>query len=232
MINIAAMYISPLYDFLFYAAIMSGTIPLLIIWKHNNKFDKKNPIYPYIVAVFVASLYEFFGTDLLKINSTYWLLVYKTLAITTLQYYFYHILNKKYKALFITFSVIFIATFGYYLSHFNDKGVLEFNGYLNAIITTLVIVSSILWFKQFEWKTIHSDTKLDPNLYFLAGLLIVYSGTLFLHLYSSNLYSNNKDLFFTFWMLNIFLNIVNRTLLIVGVCKIIKLHKTKTISLE
>ena len=60
------MYMSPLYAFLFYTALILGIIPLLLIWKNNTKFDKKNPIFPYVVVVFIASFYEYFGTYLLK----------------------------------------------------------------------------------------------------------------------------------------------------------------------
>lgn len=221
------MYMSPLYAFLFYTALILGTIPLLLIWKNNTKFDKKNPIFPYVVVVFIASFYEYFGTYLLKINATNWFMVYKILAITTLQYYFYHILNKKHKALFIVFSALFIATFVYNLQHLNDKTFLDISAYLNAITTCLVITFSILWFKQLERKTIQIERKQNPNVYFIVGLLFMYGGTIILYLYANNLYLTNKELFFTSWMLNFFLNIVNRTLLIVGVWKIIKHHKNQ-----
>jgi len=221
------MYMSPLYAFLFYTALILGTIPLLLIWKNNTKFDKKNPIFPYVVIVFIASFSEYFGTYLLKINATNWFMVYKILAITTLQYYFYHILNKKHKALFIVFSALFIATFVYNLQHLNDKTFLDISAYLNAITTCLVITFSILWFKQLERKTIQIERKQNPNVYFIVGLLFMYGGTIILYLYANNLYLTNKELFFTSWILNFLLNIVNRTLLIVGVWKIIKHHKNQ-----
>ena len=154
-------------------------------------------------------------------------MVYKILAITTLQYYFYHILNKKHKALFIVFSALFIATFVYNLQHLNDKTFLDISAYLNAITTCLVITFSILWFKQLERKTIQIERKQNPNVYFIVGLLFMYGGTIILYLYANNLYLTNKELFFTSWMLNFLLNIVNRTLLIVGVWKIIKHHKNQ-----
>lgn len=219
------MYMSPLYAFLFYTALILGTIPLLLIWKNNTKFDKKNPIFPYVVVVFIASFYEYFGTYLLKINVTNWFMAYKILALTSLLYYFYHILKKKYIFLFIFFITFFSATFIYNLSKLNDETFLDISAYLNTIITAVVITFSIIWFKQLDRKTIQSNTKQEPNSYFIAGLLLMYGGTIFLYLYANNLYLNNKELFFTSWMLNIFLNIVNRTLLIIGVWKIIKNHK-------
>lgn len=219
------MYMSPLYAFLFYTAIILGIIPLLIIWRNKTKFDMRNPIFPYIVVVFVASFYEYFGTYLLKINATNWFMVYKILAITTLQYYFYHILNKKHKGLFIFFSTFFMGAFIYNFPKLNDNTFLDISAYLNTIITAVVITFSVIWFKQLDRKTIPSNTKQEPNSYFITGLLLMYGGTIFLYLYASNLYFNNKELFFTAWMLNIFLNIVNRTLLIIGVWKIIKNHK-------
>lgn len=222
------MYMSPLYAFLFYTALILGIIPILMVIFNSSKFKKKrNPILPYLVVVFIASFYEYFGTYLLEINSTNWFITYKTLAISSLQYFFYHILNKKYKILFLAFNIIFIGTFIYNLPNLNDETFLDINGYLNAIITTLVITFSILWFKQFEWKSIQSNTKQNPNVYFITGLLFMYSGTLFLHLYANNLYLTNRDLFFTSWMLNLLLNCVNRTLLIIGVWKIIQLHKNQ-----
>ena len=112
-----------------------------------------------------------------------------------------------------------MATFIYNLPKLNDKTFLDISAYLNTIITSVVITFSILWFKQFNRKTIQSNTKQNPNTYFITGLLLMYGGTIFLYLYANNLYLKNKELFFTSWMLNIFLNIVNRTLLIVGIWK-------------
>lgn len=221
------MYMSPLYSVLFYTAIILGTIPLLIIWRNKTKFDKRTPIFPYIVAVFVASFYEYFGTYLLKINATNWFMVYKILAITTLQYYFYHILKKKYKGLFIFFSTLFTGTFIYNLPKLNDSTFLDISAYLNTIITAVVITFSVIWFKQLDRKTIPSNTNQEPNSYFIIGLLLMYGGTIFLYLYASNLYFDNKELFFTAWMLNLFLNIVSRTFLITGVLKLIQLKKTQ-----
>lgn len=214
------MYMSPIYAFLFYTALILGVIPLLIFIFNYSRFNKKtHPILPYLVVVFIASFYEYFGTYLLKINATNWFMVYKILAITSLQYYFYHLLNKKYKILFIAFSTVFTATFIYNLPHLKNETFLDINAYLSTIITSLVITCSILWFRQLEKKTMRSETKQNPNTYFITGLLFMYGGTIFLLLYANNLYFTNKELFFTSWMLNLFLNIVNRTLLIVGVWK-------------
>lgn len=220
------MYMSPLYAFLFYTALILGVIPLLIVIFNYSRFNKKmHPILPYLVVVFIASFYEYFGTYLLEINATYWFMTHKILAIGTLQYFFYQILYKKFKFLFIAFSIIFVGTFIYNLPNLNDTTFLDINAYLNAIITLLVITCSILWFKQFNRNSEQINSKIHPYSYFIIGLLILYSGTLFLHLYANNLYLTNRDLFFTSWMLNLLLNCINRTLLIIGVWKIIPSHK-------
>jgi hypothetical protein len=220
------MFMSPVYAFLFYTALILGVIPLLLVIFNYSKFKKKrNPILPYLIVVFVASFYEYFGTHLLEINSTNWLITYKVLAISSLQYFFYHILQKKFKLLFIAFSIIFIVTFIYHLPYLNNTTVLDISAYLNAITTSLVLTFSVLRFIQFETKTVEYYTKRDTNFYFIMGLVLMYGGTLFLFLYAKNLYFTNKELFITAWMLNLFLNIVNRTLLIIGVWKLIKLNK-------
>lgn len=222
------MFMSPVYAFLFYTALILGVIPLLLVIFNYSKFKKKrNPILPYLIVVFVASFYEYFGTHLLEINSTNWLITYKVLAISSLQYFFYHILQKKFRLLFIAFSIIFIGTFIYHLPYLNNTTILDINAYLNAIITILVITCSLLWFKQFKWKSDQYKITYHPNSYFIVGLLFAYSGTLFLHLYSHNLYLTNRDLFYTFWMLNLFLNCINRILLIIGVWKILQINESK-----
>lgn len=216
------MYMSPIYTFFFYTAIISGLIPLLFIFIKNSKFNKfKNPILPYIVLVFIASLYEYFGSYILEINTVAWFMIYKVGAFGTLSYYFYHLLNKKFKVIFIAFTILFTVIFFINLPKVSNETFLNINGFLNAIITVFIIICAILWFKQLQWKI---NLNSHPNSYIIFGLLLVYCGTLFLHLFGYSIYLINKELFFSAWILNLFLNLINRLLLTFGTWKILKSH--------
>jgi len=129
---------SPIYTFFFYTAIISGLIPLLLIFIKNSKFNKfKNPILPYIVLVFIASLYEYFGSYILEINTVAWFMIYKVGAFGTLSYYFYHLLNKKFKVIFIAFTILFTVIFFINLPKVSNETFLNINGFYDDLIKML-----------------------------------------------------------------------------------------------
>lgn len=197
-------------------AILYGILPAIF---YKVLKVKLIAIEPFIWVVFIASLYEFIGTLILKLNSEYWFIFYKILAFISINYFFYKLLNGNYLKIFVSSVIIFIVLSTYVFFDWNDLNFLDVNAYFNSLQTIIVLVLSILWFVRiFNNLELDSFTK-SPNFYFVSGLILYYSGTIFLFLYSSFIYKVDKSNFHAFWMLNIFFNLVLRTLLIVGVWK-------------
>ena len=199
--------------------IIYGIIPLLFFYINRRNINELKAIYPFLVVVLIASVYELIGTIILKVSVEYWFLTYKILAFIGLHYFYYHLLNKKYWHLFLVYILGFIALLVLFLTVWKDIIFIEISAYFNMFQTLIVLTFSILWFKQLFSELVEEDLTKNPNFYFVSGLLICYCGTVFLFLMSSSLYIQNKSSFQYYWLLNILLNFVLRSLLIIGVWK-------------
>lgn len=199
--------------------IIYGIIPLLFFYyKKKNKNDLL-AIYPFLVVVFIASIYELIGTVILKISLEKWFLIYKILAFIGILYFFYFLHERRFKTLFFTFIVLFNILLILFNTIWIEYNFIDKSACFNMYQTLIILIFSILWFrKQFLDLTEDNLTK-NPNFYFVSGLLICYCGTLFLFLVSSSLYTQDKSNFQYYWLLNILLNFVLRSLLIIGIWK-------------
>jgi hypothetical protein len=172
-----------------------------------------------VAVVCTASLYEFFGTFVLKLNSNYWILCYKILAFISIHYFYYRILEGKYVKVFLLFISIFLLLFFYTFYLWGKIDFFNFNAYFNSLQTIIVLTFSVLWFiKIFTHLELESLSR-SPEFYFIAGLILYYSGTIFLFLLSGTIFKFDKANFQSFWMLNIILNLTLRSLLIIGIWK-------------
>jgi hypothetical protein len=194
--------------------ILYGIFPILfsLIFKVNIK-----AIRPFLLVVFFSSLYEFFGTFIFELNSKYWFICYKILAFCSLHYFFYKLLNSDYKIIFVLFVTFFLTILFYSLFEWDQLNYLDVNSYFNTLQTIIVLVFSILWIVRFFSKLEIASFTQSPFFYFISGLILYYSGTIFLFLLSSYIFKNDKANFQSYWMLNIIFNLVLRTLLIVGI---------------
>lgn len=199
--------------------IIYGIIPLLFFYINRKKKNDLKAIYPFLVVVFIASVYEFIGSIILKISAEYWFLPYKVLAFIALHYFYYHLLNRKYRHLFLVYIFGFVFLIVLSQTVWKSLIYLEISAYFNMFQTLIVLTFSILWFKQLFSELVEEDLTKNPNFYFVSGLLICYCGTVFLFLMSSSLYIQNKSSFQYYWLLNILLNFVLRSLLIIGIWK-------------
>jgi hypothetical protein len=199
--------------------VLYGILPLALYYLTKvNRFDLKE-IFPFLIVVFIASIYEFVGTYLLKIYYEKWYLTYKILAFLSINYFFYKLLKHRFKLVFLTFSICFILLLVFTITILNNVSHLEKSAYFNTLQTFIIIIFSILWFVQKFDEMEEENLLQNPNFYFVSGLIICYCGTLFLFLMSNHIYTTNKSVFPYYWLLNLILNLVLRTLLIVGVWK-------------
>ncbi len=206
-------------EFILNFTIIYGVIPFLLFYVLKINNELLNQIYPFLLVVFVASIYELIGTVFLGISYENWYLIYKSLAFIGIHYYFYHLLNKDYKFLFIFYGIVFIFLLFLAFTLWNGLIVLDINAYFNFYQTLVVLTFSMLWFRRMFINLEEENLAKTPNFYFISGLIIYYCGTAFLFLMSSSLYAQDKSSFQYYWLLNILLNLVLRSSLIIGVWK-------------
>lgn len=206
-------------EFILIFTIIYGIVPFILYLIVKKKNRDLHLILPFLIVVFLASVYELIGTVILKISVEYWYLVYKTLAFIGLHYFYYYLLDRKYKLLFLVYIIGFIILIILSQTVWINYIYLEKSAYFNMFQTLIVLTFSILWFKQLFSKLEEESLSKNPNFYFVSGLIVCYCGTVFLFLVSSSIYAYDKSNFHYYWLLNILLNFVLRSLLIIGVWK-------------
>lgn len=199
--------------------ILYGVLPLMLYATTNVNKHLLKEILPFLIVVFIASVYEYVGSNLLNISYEKWYLIYKLIAFVGIHYFYYYLLKKKCKFILVLFIIFFIALSIILFTVFNDLHHLEKNAYFNTLQTFVIITCSILWFVQKFDEMEEENLFQNPNFYFVSGLVLYYCGTVFLFLMSNHIYTTNKSVFPYYWLLNLILNFVLRTLLIVGVWK-------------
>lgn len=174
---------------------------------------------PYIVLVFIASIYEYAGTILLQINVKYWFVLYEFLVCLALFYYYYKLLNKVNKRLFYFFIILFLFISLNNIIVWDGENFNVLASYYNLLQTIFIITFSVQWIKgMFTSLKVESFTE-SSVFYFVSGLILYYSGTVFLFLMSNLIFKMDKSSFQEYWMLNIILNLALRTLLLIGIWK-------------
>lgn len=208
------------YNYFVYFAVLYGVVPLLVYFLLQKKIGKEvRFIYPFLWVVCIASLYEFLGTLLLRISAEYWFFTYNFLAFVSILLFFSSLLGRKLRLVYYFYSVCFLVLLLYFAVHWDLKKYLEINSYFNTLQTLVVFTFSIAWFRRVFINLEFDSLGRSPVFYFVSGLLLYYSGTVFLFLMSTVLLKHETSSFQDYWMLNIGLNLVLRTLLILGIWK-------------
>ena len=206
-------------EFILNFTIIYGVIPFILFYLLKIKIEVSNCIYPFLLVVFISSIYELIGSGFFDNSYENWYLIYKTLAFIGIHYYFYHLLNKDFKLIFISFILVFILLLAFTFTVWKNFIILDINAYFNMYKTIIVLTFSVLWLRRLFLDLSEENLAENPNFYFISGLLIYYCGTFFFFLMSSSLYTQDKSSFQYYWLLNILLNFVLRSLLIIGVWK-------------
>jgi hypothetical protein len=203
-------------------SLILGLIPLLMLFFKNLDKNKISGIYPFVIVVFIASIYELIFSLFLKVNVTNWFMIYDVLAFGSILFFFFKLLKNQTKSLFLVviliFSVLFVLLYNnlsvYYSFHYLVK-----NSILNAFQSISILGFTILWFRKIFNELEEDNLFRNPNFYFVSGLNVCYSGTVLLYFLSNYIHVNDPKAFNDFWILNIGLNIFLRTSLIVGIWK-------------
>lgn len=200
-------------NILFYITLFIGIVPFGILVYKKRILAFEYPVVPFIWITAIATLYEYIGTLLLKINTVYWFSIYDFLQFIGLFYFFFKLLPKKYRPLLYGFSVFFGVMYSFSLFYLFEilKSVA-----VNAIPTFLLVVTGCgLWFKDvFDKITIPNLWK-NGTFYFISGFAIYYSGTFLLFLLSSFIL-NSELYFYDYWFVNVLALLILRIFLIIG----------------
>lgn len=205
---------------LLYFVIVFGISPFLyfLVVRRQSTIELK-AILPYFFLTFISSLYELFGSLIFRWNVSNWFLIYDILDFSCIFYFFYIILQKKHSWIFVAFLVLFAALCSFLYWQYEIKDFIVVNNYFKGFITFFVLLFSVLWFTKLFAEVYIEDLLNNSTFYFISGFVLYYCGTLFLFLLSNYLYHSDSVLFQSYWVVNIVLNFVLRTLLLVGIWK-------------
>lgn len=207
-----------MYITLFYIALFIGVLPLFLLFLKKRAFDKNHPIVPFLWLTAVATFYEFIGSVLLQINTSYWFQLYPFLSFLGLYYFFFQLLKPNYKHLFRIIFILFIVVYGISFFFWNNDNRFISSAINRSSITIFVFTFASLWFKNLFEKMDVPNLWQKDIFYFIVGLTIYYSSTIFLFLASIFIYNSNLY-FFDFWLVNVIATLVLRILLSIGVWK-------------
>lgn len=194
-----------------------GILPL-IFYYFNKKVDIVTKyLFPYILLLAVASLYEFFGTYILKFNTSYWFRIYILLEFGAVWYFYYKIFNYRIFYFFCGFGYLIIYV--YLLINWSPKSKIIDDLPLTLIITFMVVISSFFWFvtvfKKLEEKPLYKRSE----FYYISILLIYFSGTFLVFLMSDYIINNVSMELLYYWNIIVIFNFFIRLTLIFTVWK-------------
>lgn len=210
-----------IFDVLYYIALLLGAFPI-VLFKRRTKSNSHHhyPIEPFLWLGLFSSLYEYVGTTLLEISSIFWFKLYTFLEFFTVTYFFYYLLQKKFKLFFGIFSAIFIIMFLYIMLHFGEMADFKADTYLSIVEIIVVYFYTIVWLKKVFVDTSEKDLLENPDFYFIVGIVLYLSGTFFMTLLAELIYKNVELSLDEFWISVLIFNIILRLLLILGIWKI------------
>lgn len=206
--------------YLLYFVIIFGVSPLLYFLITKRKYAKElKPILPFISLTFISSFYEFFGSLIFRLDISYWFVVNDILSFICVYYFFLQILQKHFSKLFLVFLVFFIILCFFLYLYFNIEDILIITSYIDTFITLFILFFTIIWFRKLILDAYIENLLHNSTFYFISGFILYYCGTLFLFLLSNYIYKVDSNMFESYWVINILLNLVLRTLLLVGLWK-------------
>lgn len=197
-----------------------GVIPLLIYYlNYRIKAFEINYLLPFLWVFALGSLYEYFVTKLLQVDSQYWFWLNKLLYFFTISYFFKRLLSEKYKRLYFYSNFLFLLFFGFLLFNYENITKLEASSYFSVLQTIFIYLFSILWFIKIFKEAKVTSLLSYPIFYIVSGFLIYYSGVVVLYLLSDSILRHKEEQFLSYWMLIVYLNLFFRIILIISVWK-------------
>ncbi|TAE62230.1 MAG: hypothetical protein EAY77_07815, partial [Flavobacteriia bacterium] len=129
------------------------------------------------------------------------------------------VLHKQFSKLFQLFLVAFFILCITMYPYFKVDEFLIITSYIDTFITLFILFFTIIWFRKLILDAYIENLLQNSTFYFISGFILYYCGTLFLFLLSNYIYKVESSMFQSYWVINILLNLVLRTLLLVGLWK-------------
>ena len=202
---------------LFYFVNILGLFTLAFYFLLSKTSVSKN-IFPYVFLVAFSSLVDLILINFLELDSEKWSQVYMCLEFIVLLKVFTSIAGRKFRYV----SGFFLFFFSLLLLYFNlvtdAYSSIKSDGILSIITFVYIIFFAIYWFIAiFEKSEVPTLLNL-PLFYFVSGLIIYNSGTLFLFLMLEEI-ENFEWNFYEYWVVNLVLVLLFRILLLVAIWK-------------
>ncbi len=200
--------------------ILYGLFPFLYFLFFKKKLSHEIKAFiPFLIIVFISSIYEFIFTTLLHFNVSIWFIIYSIASFFTVFYFFNEIIIKNNTIIKVFTLCFFFLLLLILFLLFNKEDFFKISSWIDTYTTIFIFIFSVKWFKEVFQKLKYESLWNSPYFYVVSGLILYYFGNLFLFLMAELMYKNNNYSFQYYWLLNIILNLVLRTLLIVGIWK-------------
>jgi hypothetical protein len=185
----------------------------------SSKNNSLLPIVPYVIVMVFSSIYEFVGTLLLQWDSSYWFFINDIVTFSSILYFYYQVLNKRFAWLFGLFILLFLLVYSGLVYFSLVQDILTVIRYSSSIFTACVIVFSVLWFRTLFQEVYLENLLATSNFYFISGFIIYYCSTYFLFMCSRYFYQQSAALFHSYWQFNLLLNMVLTCFILTGLWK-------------
>lgn len=200
--------------------ILYGLFPFLYFLFFKKKLSHEIKAFiPFLILVFISSIYEFIFTTLLHFNVSIWFIIYSIASFFTVFYFFNEIIIKNNTIIKVFTLCFFFLLLLILFLLFNKEDFFKISSWIDTYTTIFIFIFSVKWFKEVFQKLKYESLWNSPYFYVVSGLILYYFANLFLFLMAELMYKNNNYSFQYYWLLNIILNLVLRTLLIVGIWK-------------
>lgn len=203
--------------YLLYLYLLLGVLPaLVLLWKIAKKDIQTYHIVPMTCLLFVASIFEI-GVVVYGYETSCFSRLYMLLEAIAIFYFFSFYRNHR--AVYLVFLLSYCVIYLVNLFHWKGEETMHMDSYLVIIETLFVITFSTLWLKSIFDSAPETVLLQNSHFYFVSGLIIYFSGTFFLLLWSDYILKNMEYEYGSFMNLNIMFNLIFRILLLLAIWK-------------
>ncbi len=203
-----------------YLTMLMSFVPLIIYsWRRRAMQKQVKFLVPFMWLIATAALYEIVATMIFHLNSTIWFRFYLLLEFAALCYFFYNLLGDQKRQWLYFFGILFLGSFLVITFKWENNSQYANDSYLSIIETLFVFCGVFLWFRNILGELYVKSLWQNPIFYFLCGLILYFSGTIFLFICSDYLATLDENLLLQYWTLNVFFSFVLRAFIIIGLWK-------------
>jgi hypothetical protein len=209
------------YETVLYVTLAAGLLPCILF--HSKQAKAKGdarPILPFLWLTAFASVYETLGSLILQWDTSYWFRIYDLLEFCAIFYFLHSLLGALWKKGYYLFPAIYGLLYIGCLCLWDDLNELQAKAIFSTILVIFICTGVFTWLTARLKGIKEILSTATPVLIFVLSILLYYTATYFLFLVSNELFTNAKENFENYWLLNIIATLLFRILLIVGVCLI------------